>query len=420
MTARIAKPRFAIVLRTTNPLKDGTFPVCLRISFMDRRKYYTIGPPTTSEKWNEDIGRYIKNQEENIKLNALELKAKKILTEFQESEKQFSFDRFESEFFVNSNMRRVLVFLDEEIKRLQESDRAGTYRITKTLRNALHTFRKGKDLLFVDVDMTFLEKFEGRLLKSCSVNGVAVYMRHLRAIYNRAIDLGLAKPENYPFGKYKVKTEVTAKRALSRKQMEAIINKPLEEGTRKWHSRNYFIFSYMTRGMNFVDLSRLTLENIEGDRIRYIRSKTKTSRSRGDGRAFNIPIRGLVRELINYYRKNHFTGAGYIFPILTKKYATAIQERWAIQKKALHTNKDLQEICGDLKIPSPETITFYCARHSWATISKHAGTSTEMIQEAMGHSNVKTTEIYLAQFEDEQLDKIDAHLDDIKALSVKK
>jgi integrase len=245
-------------------------------------------------------------------------------------------------------------------------------------------------------------------------------MRLLRSTYNRAIDLGLVKRENYPFDKYQIKSETTRKRALTNQQIEAIINFPVEEGTHKFHSRNYFAFSYLTRGMNFVDLSRLRFENIVDDRITYIRSKTKTSRSRGDGRAFNIPIRGLVREMINYYRKNHFAGAGYIFPILSKKYDSLIQEKWAIQKKSKQTNKDIQGICEDLKIPSFDQVTFYSARHSWATISKRHGTSTEMIQEAMGHGNIKTTEIYLGQFESEQLDKADQHLEEFKIFSIKK
>lgn len=43
----------------------------------------------------------------------------------------------------------------------------------------------------------------------------------------------------------------------------------------------------------------------------------------------------------------------------------------------------------------------YSARHSFATILKRSGASTEFIGESLGHKNNKTTENYLDSFEDE-------------------
>ena len=44
-------------------------------------------------------------------------------------------------------------------------------------------------------------------------------------------------------------------------------------------------------------------------------------------------------------------------------------------------------------------ITTYYARHSFATILKNSGVSTEFISEALGHSSLATTKNYLAGFE---------------------
>ena len=46
-------------------------------------------------------------------------------------------------------------------------------------------------------------------------------------------------------------------------------------------------------------------------------------------------------------------------------------------------------------------VTTYAARHSFATVLQRSGVGTEFISEALGHSNVKTTQNYLAGFEDE-------------------
>ena len=45
--------------------------------------------------------------------------------------------------------------------------------------------------------------------------------------------------------------------------------------------------------------------------------------------------------------------------------------------------------------------TTYVARHTFSTVLKHSGVSTEFIQEALGHTDIKTTENYLDNFEKE-------------------
>ncbi len=59
----------------------------------------------------------------------------------------------------------------------------------------------------------------------------------------------------------------------------------------------------------------------------------------------------------------------------------------------------MKAIAEDLGIEQP--CTTYAARHSFATILQRSGASTEFISEALGHSNVKTTQNYLAGFEDD-------------------
>ena len=49
-----------------------------------------------------------------------------------------------------------------------------------------------------------------------------------------------------------------------------------------------------------------------------------------------------------------------------------------------------------------DKISTYTARHSYATVLKRSGASIAFISEALGHSDAKTTENYLAGFEQEQ------------------
>ncbi len=56
----------------------------------------------------------------------------------------------------------------------------------------------------------------------------------------------------------------------------------------------------------------------------------------------------------------------------------------------------MRSIAGTLKINS--TFTTYVARQSYSTNMKRSGASTEFIGEALGHSNVRATQVYLSSF----------------------
>lgn len=50
-------------------------------------------------------------------------------------------------------------------------------------------------------------------------------------------------------------------------------------------------------------------------------------------------------------------------------------------------------------------ITTYVARHSFASVLKKSGVNIALISEALGHSDLATTQIYLDSFDNEQVDK---------------
>lgn len=58
----------------------------------------------------------------------------------------------------------------------------------------------------------------------------------------------------------------------------------------------------------------------------------------------------------------------------------------------------MAEMCANLKL---KKITTIYGRHSYSTVMKRSGASTEFIQEALGHADKKTTENYLDSFENE-------------------
>ena len=102
------------------------------------------------------------------------------------------------------------------------------------------------------------------------------------------------------------------------------------------------IFSYYMGGMNFIDMMKLKWDNIQGDRILYIRSKTK-------GR-FTVKMAEPVKKLISYYQSQK-RPTGYVFPILLKENLTPMQVEnrkhnyfihdYSIQKDVFDYDKNL-------------------------------------------------------------------------------
>ena len=93
----------------------------------------------------------------------------------------------------------------------------------------------------------------------------------------------------------------------------------------------------------------------------------------------------------------------YLFPILSISHRTEQQKLNRLHKVITKVNKALKCIGEELNIPIK--LTTYVARHSYATVLKRAGVATSIICESLGHSSEKVTQIYLDNFENNQIDK---------------
>jgi integrase len=244
-------------------------------------------------------------------------------------------------------------------------------------------------------------KFEEDLLqRGLKKNSIYVYMRTLRAAYNKAIAEGFIKPDLYPFKSYKVikfKQE-TLKRALKKDDIILIKDFNHEKYSASWHARNMFLFSYLNRGMNFTDMAQLKWENIKDERVQYFRAKT--------GKSHSIKIHPESRKILDFYEEytqKNGSGTEYIFPILNDRHKTAKEKKDRIKTALKAFNKNLQEIAD--KVGLDINLTSYVARHSWATVLKREGYATAIIQEGLGHSTEKTTQVYLDSFENIVLDE---------------
>ena len=64
-------------------------------------------------------------------------------------------------------------------------------------------------------------------------------------------------------------------------------------------------------------------------------------------------------------------------------------------------NKRLKRLSGMMQLAEP--LSSYVSRHTWASLARSYGISDTIISEAMGHTDVKTTTIYLAALDSNRI-----------------
>lgn len=100
-----------------------------------------------------------------------------------------------------------ITFKEFSKKIINESDRSEkTKENLKSTVRAVCKFRPGMD--FNDISYSFLKAFEQHLRdENKSTNTIGKHLRQLRTIVNEAINHGIIKMDDYPFRKFKIKTE---------------------------------------------------------------------------------------------------------------------------------------------------------------------------------------------------------------------
>ena len=378
---------------------DNTFPIMLQIIKDGKSKLITTGLSCLEGDWD---GAQLKKchqnfQKRNLILSNAKNKALKILDEFASDEADYTLIDFEAKFKGDKINSKITVYehFEATIALMSTSGRTGNARSYKDTRNSFFSFHQDKDLSFKNLNVGLLEKYEAYLRsRNNQDSGIAFRMRSIRAIYNSAIRNGIVRPEYYPFDKYKLSKlkGKGLKRALSREEIKKILDADLSERPDLIDTKNYFIFSYFSRGINFVDMMKLTKDSIQGENIEYIRSKTK-------GR-FIIKIMPPVRTVLDYYSNNSKTD--YIFPILLKNDLTPNQIENRKHKTLSKFNKNLKELAALAKVD--KNVTTYVIRHSFATNLKQLGVATDLISASMGHANLDITNSYLKEFENNVID----------------
>jgi len=104
-----------------------------------------------------------------------------------------------------------------------------------------------------------------------------------------------------------------------------------------------------------------------------------------------------------------------LLPTLNPNSASPLHNQEVYQRKWF--NKKLVEIADLIGIPH---FTGYAARHCWASMANEGQIPITAIAQALGHTSVKTTQIYLDELSHAATDLASIRMDELFDLSKKK
>lgn len=236
----------------------------------------------------------------------------------------------------------------------------------------IHKYNK-TDIRLCDLDRAFIEAYDMYLKSSKGLNhnSAARHTKNLHTVLNKAVSnrwIQVNPCSGYNFG------YINPPRSyLTEEEIDALYVKEFTIN-RLARVRDVFIFQIYT-GLSFCDMAELTKDSIEigidGKKWVVIHRKKTGTRS-------SIPILPRAQEVLDKYKNDPLCVSEHkILPFYCNQ----------------RMNGYLKEIADLYEIKKP--LTTHIARHTFATtITLSHGVPIETVSKMLGHSDLKTTQIY--------------------------
>lgn len=379
------KFKVLLYLKKSSPDKSGKTPIMGRITVGQSMAQFSCKLSCTSSLWNPRESRLNGKSREAVATNA---KLDKLLLSVNEAydtliERKQPFDAEAVKNLFQGSMETQITLLKLFDRHIEEvKARVGIDVSHRTLPNYLYTrkrlgeFIKGKfnssDLAFSQLNEQFIREFQDYIIleRKLSVETARHYLALLKKICRIAFKEGHA--DRHYFSTYPLlKQKDNPPRALSREEFEKIRDLEIEE--HRWShivTRDMFLFACYT-GTAYIDVVAITNDNLSKDDagalwLKYQRGK--------NGKLSRVKLLPEAIELIEKYRnKSRET----LFPLIKHDAL-----KWNLQS--------IRQMVG-----MQGALTYHMGRHSFSSlITLEAGVPIETVSKMLGHSDIKTTQIY--------------------------
>ncbi len=253
-------------------------------------------------------------------------------------------------------------FMNEYITFREDTHAENTVRIDRESFNKMNDFMGDTQIHMIaqkrcDEFVKYLQKDLN--LKPVTVN---IAIRHLKAAFNKAIEWSYVEKNPFMYVK-QLKIKDSLPKTLTIEEVESLLaaidNKEFKE----------LVYTSLYTGGRRTELAKLRwqdIKNLDGNKLLMTLRHTKT-----DTRI--IPVADKLKDILFYRRKD----LGFIFPSyhINPKKVSKVFRKYADKAGLLN-------------------VRFHSLRHTAGTFMILKNINPRIVQQILGHSSIKTTEIY--------------------------
>lgn len=372
--------------RKTRTLNDPRVIIYVRITLNSQRVEMSTGLKIEANKWCE-INKRAKGSTEQAKtinscLGDINNNIYQVYSMLLGNGNAISVYDIKKHYLGNSEKRVTLMEIFDRFIAIRK-DLVGieyshsTYKKYCTLKSHLLEFLNHQlnveDVAIDDFKFSNLMDFEHflRTDKGIANNAAVKYVKYFRTVIGFALNTEMIDKD--PYVKYNGKIRDVKRGYLSKDELN-VLEAKVFSNPRLDMVKDIFVFCCYT-GLAYVDIKMLTIDQISMgiDGEQWINTSRKKT-----GNDVNVPLLPAALRIIKKYN-------GHPVREIDKKVLPVLSN----QKMNAYL-KEIGDICGINK-----TLTTHLARHTFATtITLTMGISMESVSKMLGHSDIRTTQIY--------------------------
>jgi len=373
-------------LRKPKNYQSGEMPVYLRITVDGKRAELAVSRKCDLERWDVKTGRATGTKAEartiNAYLDSIQNKIYELHRQMSDADLTVTAETLKNRFIGKVEKARTLVTVFEDHNTKMESlvgqefEKSTLQRYKTCLMHTVDFMQwqcKVSDIPINKINFAFLNDFEYylRSVRKCGNNSAIKYIKNLGKIIRICLGNGWLTVD--PYLNYKPKQKAVHREALTKEELQKMYKKKFTID-RLNVVRDVFVFFCYTC-LAYVDVHKLKrsemVKGIDGNLwIHTSRQKTDT--------LSRIPILPVALSIIRSYDKHpQCVAEDTLLPVMSNQKMNAYL-------------KEIADLCGISKL-----LTFHIARHTFATtVTLNNGVPIESVAKMMGHTSIKTTQIY--------------------------
>ncbi len=362
---------------------NGNLPLMCRLTVDGEIKQFSCKMDVPLRLWdvknNRAFGKSAEAQRINRAVDKIRVEVNRRYQELMQTDGYVTAAKLKDAYLGIGVKQETLLKLFEQhnaefAKKVGHSRAKGTFQRYITVCKHLHEFiphtYKREDIPLKELNLTFINDFEYflRTEKKCRTNTVWGYMIVLKHIISIARNDGRL-PFN-PFAGYINSPENVDRGYLTKAEIQTLMDAPMKN---TYHElvRDLFIFSVFT-GLAYSDVKNLTTDNLQTffDGNLWIITRRKKTNTESNIRLLDVPLK-IIEKYKGMTRDNK------VFPMPSNTTCNRIL-------------KEIGNQCG-----FKTRLSTHVARHTNATtVLLSNGVPIETVSRLLGHTNIKTTQIY--------------------------